>query len=324
MRTYLSALSLCFILFACGPNQVTESETQQSAVKAKPVATYFETPNPGLSDYWYQGKAELSRYELLQNRYQDVHPGEAVAIFVTEDFLTDKQVKNDNYTNPNSTPVLKTNLLRKFPTGIYDYSLMTSVFTPTKVDEFPQTLKVTTTAQDWCGHAFMQLNFDKAGYRMQLNSYFENEADQDERLGYAILEDELFNRIRIHPEGLPTGQIDIIPATTVLRLRHLPFKAYKAEASLEDYTGEEFQGKDLKIYTLSYPELQRELSIVYQSEEPYIIEGWKDTYPSAFDHKPRTTLARRTSTILSPYWELNGLNDLSKRKQLKLDIFPGK
>jgi len=55
-----------------------------------------------LDDYWYQGKAEISSYQLEQARYSDVHPGEAVLVFVTEDFLTDKQVKNDNYTNKNS------------------------------------------------------------------------------------------------------------------------------------------------------------------------------------------------------------------------------
>ena len=29
----------------------------------------FKKSRPQLGDYWYQGKAELSRYELAQNRY---------------------------------------------------------------------------------------------------------------------------------------------------------------------------------------------------------------------------------------------------------------
>jgi|AntRauTorckE5430_2_1112549.scaffolds.fasta_scaffold05439_3 hypothetical protein len=323
MRVFFLLFSLSSLLLGCEPTQKTSEGQTLSAAPAKTVAFTFAKQNPALSDYWYQGKAEISRYDLQQNRYQDVHPGEAVAIFVTEDFLTDKQVKNDNYSNPNSTPVLKTNLLRKFPTGIYDYSIMTSVFTPTKVAEYPQTLKVSTTAQDWCGHAYMQLNYEAGQYHMQLNSYFENEADQKKDVEYAMLEDELFNRIRINPEGLPTGKVDVIPATTVIRLRHLPFKAYTADATHGDYTGTDFEGENLKVYTLNYPELQRELSIVYQAEEPYIIEGWKDTYPSTFDQQARTTLARRTTTILSPYWKLNGREDLAERQRLEMEVFPG-
>lgn len=323
MIRHLLFFLLTGLLASC--NSSSGSEARQGASKraAKTVAFAYNEASPGLGDYWYQGEAEISRYELLQNRYQDVHPGEAVAIFVTEDFLTDKQVKNDNYTNSNSTGVLKTNLLRKFPTGIYDYSIMTSVFTPTDTEAYPQTLKVSTSAQDWCGHAYMQLNYEAKQYRMQLHSYFENEADQEQMIDYAILEDEIMNRIRINPEGLPTGEVEVVPATTVIRLRHLPFRAYPAEATHTEYEGSDFQGESLMAYTLNFPDLEREVTFIYQGEAPYIIEGWKDTYPSAFDQKPRTTLARRTETILSPYWKLNGRDDLSERRRLNMEVFSG-
>jgi hypothetical protein len=54
---------------------------------------------------WYAGVAEITRYELKQARYRDVHTGDAVLIFVTEDFLTDKQVKHERGDGP-STSVL--------------------------------------------------------------------------------------------------------------------------------------------------------------------------------------------------------------------------
>ncbi len=47
-------------------------------------------------DYWYQGKAELTSYDLEQVRYGEKREGEAVLIFVTEDFSKSKQVKLDN------------------------------------------------------------------------------------------------------------------------------------------------------------------------------------------------------------------------------------
>jgi hypothetical protein len=324
MKYILLTALLAFTLLAC-QDQAADSKTADTkdtaTANAQSVAFQFKNDPASLSKYWYQGKAELNHYELQQNRYQATHPGEAVLIFVTEDFLTDKQVKNDNYTNPNSTGVLKTNAIRKFPTGLYDYSIMSSVFTPTDVQQYPQTLKVTTTAQDWCGHAFMQLNYREQQYQMQLNSYFENEGDQEKNISYAILEDELFNRIRMNPEGLPTGKVDIIPSTVILRLKHLPFRAVQTEASLTDYEGSDFEGENLKAYTVAFPSLDRRLQIVFENEAPYIIEGWTDTYPSAFDRQPRTTVAKRTKTLLSPYWNKNSPADQAMRKELDLKTF---
>ena len=43
--------------------------------------------------YWYQQKAELTRYSLDQARYGEIRKGESVLIFVTEPFFKDKQVK---------------------------------------------------------------------------------------------------------------------------------------------------------------------------------------------------------------------------------------
>ena len=316
-------LLLLFItsLLAC-QNKESQQDTAVSTNKlAKPAAMVFKKSNPQLGDYWYQGKAEVSRYELQQNRYADVHPGEAVVIFVTEDFLTDKQVKNENYTNPNSTPILKMNMIRKFTTGLYDYTIMSSVFTPVKVKDFPQTLKVATTTQEWCGHTYQQLNFLDGLYKNTLHSYFENEADQTTEVAYAILEDELFSRIRMNPDGLPTGKVDILPSTAITRLLHLPFKSLKATASLSTYTGTDFSGENLKAYTIEYPGLNRTLEIVFQPEAPYIIEGWTDAYPSIMDRKVRKSVARRAKTILTPYWQKNGKDDMALRRELGLEFF---
>ena len=42
--------------------------------------------------YWYAGEAELNSYTLSQARYGENHEGEAVLIFVTEDFSKSKYV----------------------------------------------------------------------------------------------------------------------------------------------------------------------------------------------------------------------------------------
>jgi len=45
------------------------------------------------SAYWYPNGAEISRYDLKQVRYGEVHSGDAVLIFVTESMNPALQVK---------------------------------------------------------------------------------------------------------------------------------------------------------------------------------------------------------------------------------------
>ena len=80
------------------------------------VVTAFAQNNNNVAtnSYWSEGKAEINVYEVSQNRYQENHPGQLISIFVTEDFLTDKQVKNEYYTNEQTTWILKNIQLKKF------------------------------------------------------------------------------------------------------------------------------------------------------------------------------------------------------------------
>ena len=64
--------------------------------KAQPEFSAESPPSQEFSDYWYAGKAELTSYHLTQSRYGGLHDGDAVLIFVTEDFSKDKQVKLDD------------------------------------------------------------------------------------------------------------------------------------------------------------------------------------------------------------------------------------
>lgn len=322
---FLAALSGFLIAFsACAPVSDTNSaNVQQASVQSN---SSEKNPGPfartvkGLDKYWYQGKGEISVYELEQNRYRDVHPGKAVLVFVTEDFLTEKQVKNERYQEKPSTKVLKLNALSKFTTGLYDYSIMSSVFTPVNTFDYPHTLKVTNSVQDWCGQVFAQVNWQEGHqYQETLHSYFESEADQVQTIPGAVLEDELMVRLRMSPDDMPTGQLNVIPSLTYLRLRHRPFAAYEAEATMADYTGDQFTSSDpLKVYTLNFPSEQRTVEVVFRATAPYVIEGWMDTYPSAFDRQKRSTIARRTETILEPYWSKNALSDTPMREALGL------
>ena len=270
-------------------------------------------------EYWSDGLAEVNRYELSQNRYDNIHKGHLIQVYVSEDFLTDKQVKNESYSSTKSTSVLKRIETRYFNTGIYDYNMFSSTFTPFDIQKFPKAIKVTSTSQEWCGTTFVQLNSTKKGYKHTINSYFEVEGDKITNINNATTEEELFTKLRMNPDLLPIGNFRMIPSSIVSRLLHLKAISYKSTGMITAYNGQEFKGDNLKSYTISTPQLNRKVVIVYESKSPYKIVGWTDTYPSMFDKKPRTTVARLSHQIKEAYWKLNGKEDQDKRVLLGLD-----
>lgn len=283
--------------------------------KVDPAPGHF---SGGLTKYWYEGKAEINTYDLQQARYGEIHPGQVNLVFVSEDFLAEKQVKADDYSNPAATGVLKTNMIRRFTTGIYDYSVMSSVFTPTKTDEHPHTLKVTTSMQDWCGQAFTQLNYAGGDvWIAQLRSYFETEGDTNETLPADFLEDEVFNRIRTGWEQLPTGDYRVIPSTAYLLMMHKPYESHRATLALGDYAGDRFDGTDLKSYVVDFGSLGRQLEVVFDAQEPFVIRGWTETVQSR--GQELTTVATLTHQVREPYWSQNSVADGERRAGLGLD-----
>lgn len=315
MKSILVCTMALLGLWACG------KDAQDGRVRSAVAVAAQEDPKEAFKAYWYQGKAEISRFALSQNRYRDTHDGEAILIFVTEDFLTDKQVKNDFYKNPNSVPILKLNAIHRFVTGIYDYSVMSSVFSPVQQERFPYPLKVTNSSQDWCGQTFMQVNSLKKGFRFRWNSYFEQEADADKSLAAAFLEDGIWTQLRIDPSSLPSGRVAMYPSLAYFRLMHIEVKPYPADVALLDYAGGEFPGEQLQVFRIVYPELQRTLEIVFERQAPYRIAGWKDTYPSLSDKQMRSTVAKRTHDALSSYWKFNGVGDQGLREALGIEGF---
>lgn len=262
--------------------------------------------NPqAFNEYWYDGKAEISRYSLSQARYGENHEGHAVLIFVTEDFLTEQQTKKE-FGDDLSQKVLKLNATRNFQTGLYPYSLMTSAFT--SIDhQSPLTQKISFSSQEWCGQTYMQLNRKGSKYRIKAHSYFQNEGDQDFKLSDDPLEDSLWNQLRIAPQSLPQGDVELIPSLAFLRLRHVEAKAYDAEAKLSIAEDSSISSGQVYRYTIDYEDLPRKLEIFFNKNAPHEILGWREETLSGFGDKARTlvTTARRTHTIKEAYWQKN-------------------
>lgn len=258
-------------------------------------------PDPELFHrYWYPNGAEISRFRLQQARYGEVHEGDAVMVYVTEAMNPELQVKADR-PGPQDIPVLKLNHTRKFFTGIYPYSILSSIFDRAEPGRSSPTLKVSTSVQEWCGHVYLQLNLEGARYRVRSHSYFEQEADRDFTLEASALEDGLWTQLRIAPADLPQGPVRIIVSSLYSRLTHQPMAVRQATATLAPGAGESLEGNPLLVYTLTYPAEKRTVKIFFEKTFPYRIQRWEERYPG-LNGRMAVTRAERTHTIMIDYW----------------------
>lgn len=266
--------------------------------------------------YWNQGKGEVTSYSLSQARYGELHEGHAVLVFVTEPFSRKKQVKLDDpgRAGADAVEVLKLNHTRKFHTGVYPYSTMRSVFAPTEPGA--RALKLTASTQEWCGHVFMQLGQQAdGGYAGQLLSYFESEGDRPLSTPKgAWLEDELWTMLRLDPNQLPLGEVQLVPSATYLRLRHVPVVPQHAQASLTR------AGSDRLRYEVRYKGIDRNLSIEFESNFPFRILGWTETQPSGWGGGAQrlTTTAKKKAELMTDYWTKNRNSDRQLREVLQI------
>lgn len=309
-------LRLLFLVPVAGlvPLQQSCNEKAGAKVHTEPFAALAEPHSltDEFKQYWYNGKAELCSYELKQARYGEIHEGSAVTIFVTEDFSKSKQVKLDNpqAAGNDRLPVLKLNLIKKFNTGIYPYSLMMSVFSPVDIDHYPDAEKVTANVQEWCGISFLQLNKRGNKFDVRSYSYFEKERDQSSTFESCIPEDQLWNLIRLAPDRLPVGKQQLLPGSLYTRLTHLPLSVQTAVLSLQ-------QEGTTSVYTIDYSTQKHTIVIRFEKAFPHKILGWEETFPG-FDGKLLTTTATLNKTLMSDYWAHHNNSDRVMREQLGL------
>lgn len=263
--------------------------------------------------YWYAGKAEINSYRLDQSRYGERRQGRSVLIFVTEDFSRSKQVKLDEpaKAKADKVSVLKLNFTKNFVTGIYPYAMMESVFTPVARHQYPNSLKATMSSQEWCGHVFTQLNLRGEVFDARSYSYFEQEGDMTLTLKKLLLEDEIWNIIRLDHQSLPVGDIDVIPGLFFTRLNHVDLQEQHAVASKSD-------AGDHIIYTLEMPALQRKLSIEYEKIFPFKIVRWDEEFQER--GKKQHTSAVLDRTLVTDYWTKNKNEFQYLRDSLNLPV----
>lgn len=306
----LTVSTVVIVAVGCSnPNDPAATQTESAASQLLPSPEAFAEQYPTFDKYWYQGRAELTRYALRQHRYDDTHDGDAVLIFVTEPFLPKLQVKQEHGDKSKAVSVLKLNAYRRFYTGIYPYTLMTSSFTAAWRPSVP-TFKVTNTVQEWCGQTFTQINRRPDGLHWTSYSYKQDEGDRRLTLPSTTLEDGLWAQIRIDPASIEEGPQELVPALDYLVMRHKALRAYPAIVTRTERADTELLARPASALRIEYPPLGRTITIYFEPEFPFAILAWDETVG------PQRTTAVRTNAIIDDYWNHASPGDTAYREAL--------
>ena len=272
------------------------------------------TASPEFWKVWGDGKAELSGYAVTTTRYGAPREGRVVLIYVTEPMDRRSWIKDDAGDVPaqERVNVLKLNNVLKFQTGIYPYSVMTSVFAP--VDAFMAErfapAKIAMSAQEWCGLVYEKLMPGPEVFTSDVRSYFHAEGDRDttvETPPGTLYEDALLIQLRELDGPFAGGKNwagSIVPSLWSQRKSHGTLGPVAATIKRADATRD---GAPVTRFTLSYGSIVTTYDV--EKEAPRRVLGWKTEGGDE---------AKILKTARLPYWQLNGPGDESYRKELGL------
>ena len=266
--------------------------------------------------HWADGKAEISSYEVVQPRYGELRQGYGVMIFVTESLHRQTFIKVDSpVPEADQFYALKLNHILNFTTGIYDYSVMTSVFSQVAGERHPFELRrISFSAQEWCGQVFDEALFRNGQIDGHISSYFASEG----RGAYQLTqpenfasEDNLLIRIReLQGPFMALGEVRelaVLPSFWQLRQAHqphatVPGRIHKvAEEPIETAAGALVSVR-WELYIG-----QRQRTLWTEQAYPHRILRWEDSDGG------RGELMR---TIRVPYWQLQDGADEVYRREL--------
>ncbi len=118
------------------------------------------------NSHWDMGKAEFQTYGGLITQYDEQRDAGIKLIIVKEQFDESKFVKS----NDSNLSVLKVNIIKTVPTGMYDYFQMGSIFFDVQTGEI---LKFAISSQDGCGMTYIEYN--SRNNKIMYISYFDDQ-----------------------------------------------------------------------------------------------------------------------------------------------------
>lgn len=237
---------------------------QEAKIKSVEVVMTNQKTNKKFMDYWQNNKPEVVKYELKED-----------SVYVGEGSLTFRLDYVKGVNKDDSVQVLKSDFIGKIKKENYDYSAMTSTYLPLNLSIRPHAMKIINSVQEPEETAFLVLSQIPKSYEINSKNTFKVKTKEHFILERKNLEDELWTKIRMNPDNLLVGDIEIIPSFAFWQSVRKSPEVCEAKAELNNYTGTEFKGTKLKNYTLNYPDLKRSLSIIFEQGFPHEIVGWK-------------------------------------------------
>lgn len=271
----------------------------------------------GFWDHWGDGRAELASYRLVQPRYGEPRDGEVVLITVTEEFTRASLVKSDGG-HGDEFPVVKLNDTRDFQTGIYDYHAMTSTFLPLDGSaNRGQAAKVAFSMQEWCGTTWEQLLVRGRGVERTLHSYFDKEADQEDRLDLpagAVFADAMPLLVRgLVGPLLPPGGVKEVPwFDRLLDRRMLHRRGGWTTATLRRSVTPESRAVPagtMPAWTWTAETTSGTWTWWVEDAAPHRLLGWRSSTGEQ---------AELLATVREPYWNQSANGMEIGRKELEL------
>ncbi len=262
--------------------------------------------------HWSDGKAELNGYDLWQPRYGELRHGRAVLIYVTEPYSRSRRVKVDRVdpNDPDQLTVLKLNHVRKFQTGVYDYSAMTSVFADPNAGFRPLTVRF--SMQEWCGLMDDTVTVEPGRLRQHANSYFDGESGGVTVPGDALPADAVFITARTLAGTVGTAPLPqtLVPDALYRRLRHQPFRPYPAQARWGAPRQVTVPAGDFTVRDFHYARPDGSTCALHvEVAQPHRIIGW-----ACSDGEK----AQLRGSTRAPYWQQHGEGDAAQLRAIGL------
>lgn len=303
-----------------GGDQSCDDSTSEAQRIAEPLTAGLATPlarvpaSAAFKKRWWDGKAELSGYKVTTMRYGEARAASVVLIYVTENMDRRSWIKDDRGDVPakHKVPVLKLNRMLKFNTGIYPYSVMTSVFSPLDGQgrERFAPAKISLGSQEWCGHVHHAVHPKGARYHSRIQSYFSSEGDRAETVTTAagtLYEDALLIQLR-ELDGPFNGGKDwsgqLVPTLWSVRKAHQPLRP--VAATIRRSVGSR-DGTPVTRFVVKRGSLTTTLDV--EQAAPRRILGWRGSDGEQAALLKTTRLA---------YWKLNKPGGEVYLKQLGL------
>lgn len=257
-------LAICIsssVLFAFA-KKATVFQQDKPQIPPKVVIAVNQEINSVFQKYWQKQGIETTKFVLKQD---SLIIGEATLSYSLKDFGKDQ---------PNGAVYsLSSNFTQKINQENYHYSEISTAIMPLNSTLYPHAISIISSLQSKDGIDFLSFQPEPKSYLFTGRNSTVPEKEIHKITEKGNLEDEIWAKIRMNPDGLPQGEIEMIPSLGYWNKVHKSPSAQEVKAELKEIEGT----KKLKMYLLDYAELKRKLNIIFEADFPFQIMEFRET-----------------------------------------------